>query len=198
YSSIFGIGPFTVYEFVPEKQWLMEELLEALKYDEFSTYRFRLSGHTCNIGTDEYNQALSYKRAQAAKEWLEAHGYPSLYLETVGFGEKFPIADNRCEGGRRLNRRVEIRTVGLVTKRVLRSLSGNKGELLLSKGFECLSQGDYEGAASLYEEALDLFNQEGLTNGVMTALGNLYLINLEMGNGEKAMEYLKAFNASSK
>lgn len=67
-----------------------------------------LEGHTCNIGTEEYNQGLSERRAASVKQYLVKQGVPAVRLGTTGMGETAPKYDNTTEEGRKLNRRVEI------------------------------------------------------------------------------------------
>jgi outer membrane protein OmpA-like peptidoglycan-associated protein len=93
-----------------EKQ--LKELLAALGDDELKTYHFQLAGHTCAIGSDAYNQKLSEARAKAVRDWLAKNGYPGDRLQVTGSGKRKPVADNSTEEGRKLNRRVEIRTIG--------------------------------------------------------------------------------------
>jgi len=70
-------------------------------------------GHTDSIDTDEYNQDLSERRAEAVADILE-EVRPDLELQIEGFGEREPVEPNEVDGednpeGRALNRRVEIR-----------------------------------------------------------------------------------------
>ena len=65
-------------------------------------------GHTDAVGTSEYNQTLSERRAVAAGNYLTAQGVNSGRLRAVGRGETEPIAVNDTERGRQLNRRVEV------------------------------------------------------------------------------------------
>jgi outer membrane protein OmpA-like peptidoglycan-associated protein len=67
-----------------------------------------ISGHTDSVGSDEYNQALSLRRAQAVRNWLEQRGVRSDRMKAVGKGEKEPIADNGTDEGRTENRRIEF------------------------------------------------------------------------------------------
>jgi outer membrane protein OmpA-like peptidoglycan-associated protein len=68
-------------------------------------------GHTDAVGTSDYNQQLSERRAAAASNFLAAQGVHGDRLRAVGRGETEPIADNNTETGRQLNRRVEIAIV---------------------------------------------------------------------------------------
>lgn len=66
-----------------------------------------LEGHTDAIGTDQYNQGLSDRRAAAVKAKLvEMYGIDGKRIATVGYGESRPIADNSSKEGRARNRRV--------------------------------------------------------------------------------------------
>jgi len=69
-------------------------------------------GHTDSVGTDEYNQKLSVRRAESVKAYLESKGVESNRVYTEGKGEKQPVADNKSADGRAKNRRVEIEVVG--------------------------------------------------------------------------------------
>ncbi|MBV8272726.1 MAG: OmpA family protein [Cupriavidus sp.] len=68
----------------------------------------RVDGHTDAIGTLEYNQQLSLRRAQAVARVLLACGFMPDHLDIRGFGKTRPIADNRTAAGRAENRRVAI------------------------------------------------------------------------------------------
>lgn len=65
-------------------------------------------GHTDNVGSDSYNQALSERRAQAARSFLVSQGIASSRIRIAGRGESEPIADNNSDYGRSQNRRVEV------------------------------------------------------------------------------------------
>jgi outer membrane protein OmpA-like peptidoglycan-associated protein len=70
-----------------------------------------VAGHTDSVGTDQYNQALSERRAQSVAGYLGSHGVMQQRLITVGAGESRPIASNDTDAGRAQNRRVEITLV---------------------------------------------------------------------------------------
>ena len=65
-------------------------------------------GHTDNIGSDSYNNALSVRRARAVANVLISEGVPSSRLSVSGMGRFEPVSDNASEAGRAQNRRVEI------------------------------------------------------------------------------------------
>jgi outer membrane protein OmpA-like peptidoglycan-associated protein len=68
----------------------------------------RIEGHTDSAGSDETNQSLSERRAQAVRDALLERGLAAERIATLGYGEARPIAGNDSAGGRQQNRRVEI------------------------------------------------------------------------------------------
>jgi len=68
----------------------------------------RIIGHTDNVGTAEYNQSLSLRRANAVADVLFAGGVSGNRITTAGRGEEVPVATNLTPEGRAQNRRVEI------------------------------------------------------------------------------------------
>ena len=74
-------------------------------------------GHTDAVGTSEYNQGLSQRRATAAANFLASQGVNAARLQAVGRGETEAIAPNDTEAGRQLNRRVEIAIVANASTR---------------------------------------------------------------------------------
>ena len=167
----------------------LEALLSALKDPELQPYRFRLEGHTCSLGTKAYNQALSERRAKAVKEWLVALGVAEDRLMAVGFGEDRPVADNTSEEGRRRNRRVEIRTVGVAALGTSRGASGPghfEAIRLLRQGERLLADERYEEAVELFIRAKKAFEREKFVEGVEAALRDLTLAYRFLGHWEKA------------
>ena len=69
-------------------------------------------GHADSIGSDQYNQRLSVRRAEAVKAYLVSKGIEANRVYTEGKGEKQPIANNATKDGRAKNRRVEIEVIG--------------------------------------------------------------------------------------
>lgn len=70
-----------------------------------------ISGHTDSIGSEEYNQGLSERRAEAVVDYLVSKGIPEENLISKGYGEKYPITSNDTEEDRAFNRRVEMKIV---------------------------------------------------------------------------------------
>jgi len=70
--------------------------------------RVLAEGYTDSVGTAEFNQALSQRRAQALKNALTARGAASNRIDVAGFGAQYAVASNEDAGGRQLNRRVEV------------------------------------------------------------------------------------------
>lgn len=67
-----------------------------------------ISGHTDNVGSAQYNQKLSERRALSVARYLESRRVNALRLATVGKGESVPVESNSTAAGRQANRRVEI------------------------------------------------------------------------------------------
>jgi len=80
----------------------------VLVVQEFDKTIIVTAGHTDSKGSDSYNQLLSERRATTVAGYLRHKGVVEARLETIGFGEAQPVADNATAEGRALNRRVEI------------------------------------------------------------------------------------------
>lgn len=68
----------------------------------------KLTGHTCNLGTDASNQILGLTRARAVKKLLQKHGFDSNRIITTSAGMTNPVAANDTPAGQALNRRTEL------------------------------------------------------------------------------------------
>jgi len=102
---LFKSGSIAVADEFSKKQ--MAEAGKAISSEILNPYRFEIAGHTDSVGSDEYNQDLSERRAQALKQFLIDHyKVAEDRLETIGYGESMPVADNATEQGRAKNRRV--------------------------------------------------------------------------------------------
>lgn len=74
--------------------------------------KVRIRAHTCTIGSKEYNDELSERRAKSVKQYLVSKGVPPPSLRYYGMGYSEPLVDNSSEENREKNRRVEFQIVG--------------------------------------------------------------------------------------
>ena len=71
--------------------------------------RVTIEGHTDSIGSESINMKISHKRSDAVKSYLvKKHNILSTKINSVGFGESKPIAENSTPEGRFKNRRISI------------------------------------------------------------------------------------------
>lgn len=92
-------------ESIPE----LERLVELLKSNP--SIKIEISGHTDNIGAEDYNKNLSEERAKAVVDYLIKKSVDTARLEYAGFGYSKPISSNETEEGRQLNRRTEFKVI---------------------------------------------------------------------------------------
>lgn len=86
---------------------LLDNAIKSIEI--FPKRSVRIEGHTDFMGGNKYNQALSERRANAVKEYLQQNmGEFSNTLDAVGHGEEKPIANNETAAGRTKNRRIDI------------------------------------------------------------------------------------------
>jgi peptidoglycan-associated lipoprotein len=97
---------FDRYTLRPEAARILDEAIKALQ--DNPQLRIEVEGHTCNIGTAEYNLALGERRATAVRDYLVSRGVTQDRLRTVSYGEERPKYDNSREETRRLNRRAAL------------------------------------------------------------------------------------------
>jgi outer membrane protein OmpA-like peptidoglycan-associated protein len=76
--------------------------------NEYPKRTASIEGFTDSMGSDEMNQSLSQRRADAVKGYLVGQGVSSARLSSSGRGENSPVADNESAAGRQQNRRVEV------------------------------------------------------------------------------------------
>jgi outer membrane protein OmpA-like peptidoglycan-associated protein len=100
--------------FEQSKAILLSQSLEELDrlvalLQKNPTLFVEVAGHTDNIGNPVANQALSEERSKAVKQYLVQKGIQIERITTIGYGGKYPLADNKNEKTRPFNRRVEIR-----------------------------------------------------------------------------------------
>lgn len=85
----------------------VEGLADAL-VSEDNAYFVLIVGHTDSIGTIEYNDDLSRRRAEAVAKLLDARGVPTDKIQTLPMGERYPVSSNATSEGRARNRRVQV------------------------------------------------------------------------------------------
>ncbi len=90
----------------PESMGVINEIAKMMKAHE--ALKLSVEGHTDSDGEKDFNQKLSERRAAAVKDALVETGVDSSRLETKGFGEGSPVADNTTPEGKANNRRVEF------------------------------------------------------------------------------------------
>ncbi|HKQ05923.1 MAG TPA: OmpA family protein [Blastocatellia bacterium] len=107
---------FDSYQLTPDARAALDQLAAQIK--DRQNFVLEIEGFADATGSDQYNNQLTQKRANAVQRYLaEQHNIPLFRMRILGFGEVRPVADNTTRAGRAQNRRVEIR---LLT----RSISG--------------------------------------------------------------------------
>jgi outer membrane protein OmpA-like peptidoglycan-associated protein len=91
----------------PEFEGVLDAGVEVL--NENPGVSVQVGGHADAVGTDEYNQALSERRANAVRDYFVSKGIAASRLTAVGYGESQPVASNDTADGRAQNRRVELK-----------------------------------------------------------------------------------------
>ena len=87
----------------------LDELITFLS--NYSQFNVIIYGHTCDIGTTQVNDAVSQKRADAAKRYLIAGGIDPSRITAKGMGEGSPLVPNLDPASRMKNRRIEFEKV---------------------------------------------------------------------------------------
>jgi outer membrane protein OmpA-like peptidoglycan-associated protein len=90
----------------PDANQSVAKLAEFLK--KSPNRNVLIEGHTDSVGKDDYNIALSQKRADSVKARLVGDGIAPARITTVGYGKKFPVASNDTKAGKAQNRRVDV------------------------------------------------------------------------------------------
>lgn len=85
----------------------LDNAISVLK--EFPKLRIEISGHTDDVGNDDYNMQLSADRAKSVKQYMVNAGIDGSRIETRGAGELEPRESNKSKAGRSKNRRIEFK-----------------------------------------------------------------------------------------
>ncbi|MDI5933084.1 OmpA family protein [Halomonas kalidii] len=91
---------------LPQAEMTLDEVAHRLR--ENPDLRVKIEGHTDSVGSNEYNQDLSRRRAESVRNYLMSQGIAGNRMTATGYGEERPVATNDTDEGRALNRRVEI------------------------------------------------------------------------------------------
>ena len=90
----------------PESSTILDQASVLLK--QATSVKAEIAGHTDNVGAADSNLSLSQARADSVRDALLERGIAADRLTARGYGASVPVADNRSEDGRALNRRVEL------------------------------------------------------------------------------------------
>ncbi|MBS0432847.1 MAG: OmpA family protein [Proteobacteria bacterium] len=86
---------------------ILDQAVDTL--NRYPQVQIEIDGYTDSVGTDQYNQGLSERRANIVDGYLTSHGIDASRITSVkGFGETNPIDTNKTAAGRQRNRRVEL------------------------------------------------------------------------------------------
>lgn len=107
----------------PSFQRTLDTISESLR--SYPNSLIDVMGHTDSTGSDTYNQGLSERRAAAVADYLSMRGVSRARVASIGYGERYPVADNGTESGRALNRRVEIKITPITEADVNAARQGN-------------------------------------------------------------------------
>jgi outer membrane protein OmpA-like peptidoglycan-associated protein/tetratricopeptide (TPR) repeat protein len=97
------------FDLKPESEAELDKLVQLM--NDNPTVRIQISGHTDNVGKPADNLVLSNNRAKAVVNYLVAKNISAQRLTAKGFGETQPVADNKTEDGKALNRRTEMKVI---------------------------------------------------------------------------------------
>jgi outer membrane protein OmpA-like peptidoglycan-associated protein len=106
---LFDSGQYTLRPLAREKLAKISGIVLA-----YPTLMLAVEGNTDSVGTEEFNQTLSEKRAESVRTYLTRQGVPEASTTAAGFGKTRPIASNDTSDGRQHNRRVELIVSGEV------------------------------------------------------------------------------------
>jgi outer membrane protein OmpA-like peptidoglycan-associated protein len=106
---LFDSGKYTLRSEAREKLARIAGIV--LSYPDL---KLEAEGHTDNVGSEEFNQNLSEKRANSVREYLITQGIPQSSISSIGKGFSIPVAENNTAAGRQKNRRVELIVSGEV------------------------------------------------------------------------------------
>lgn len=92
----------------PEATSILQQAVE--KFRQGGSPSIQVEGHADRAGTDQYNEGLSKRRAEAVRNYLQRQGIPANNISVQAFGESRPLVQTADGVREPQNRRVEIRT----------------------------------------------------------------------------------------
>lgn len=95
------------FEITDSGRVVLDQLVDKLKSMDRMVF-VEIQGHTDSRGSEQYNEVLGARRAEAARDYIHDKGIPLNLMSVISYGESKPIADNSTAEGRASNRRVEI------------------------------------------------------------------------------------------
>jgi outer membrane protein OmpA-like peptidoglycan-associated protein len=116
---LFDSGQYTLKPAARERLARISGIIMA-----YPDLKLEIEGYTDSIGSDEYNQRLSEKRAGSVRDYLVNAGVTPDNSVARGMGKSMPIADNSTSAGRKLNRRVEM----IISGDVIGTLTGTPAD----------------------------------------------------------------------
>jgi len=116
---LFDSGQYTLKPAARERLARISGIVGA-----YPDLKFEVEGHTDSVGSEEFNQKLSEKRAGSVRDYLVDSGVSINNVVARGLGKTHPVADNTSAQGRKLNRRVEM----IVSGDVIGTPVGNNAE----------------------------------------------------------------------
>jgi len=115
---LFDTGVHTLRPAAREKLARISGILQV-----YPDMKIEVEGHTDSVGSDDFNQKLSERRADSVRVYLLSQGVPGTAVTAKGFGESMPVADNMNAAGRQQNRRVELVVSGPMIDKTVHSTS---------------------------------------------------------------------------
>jgi len=107
-SSVAVPFKFDQYALTPDAQQELDKLVTDVQPDK--RFFIAVEGYTDNVGSKQYNEALSRRRADSVVQYLVAkHDIPIYRIHMVGLGEEKPVDEGKNRAARAKNRRVEVK-----------------------------------------------------------------------------------------
>jgi len=100
-------------DLTPAARASLDALGKALSSNDLANFRFRIEGHTDNVGSREENLSLSQRRAEAVVSYLTSqYNVAPARLEAVGMGQEQPLVETAPQTPEARNRRVQVINLG--------------------------------------------------------------------------------------